>query len=221
MYSEKPPGAGRGAMNRRSFLKLGAAGIAGAVMLGSSGGVLAQVSPGSDLRSEVRDAARQYDVPEALLLAMGYVNTRLEMPPPEVNAYRRGDPQGRGAYGVMQLVENPSADTLGEASLLTGISREQLKADRRSNILGGAALLAISQGRRPANLGAFYGAVDGAGGNGKFYRAVSGIGSGDFYADQVFRTLQSGASVWIKSGEYISFPAFSLAVQLSSLGRVW
>lgn len=221
MYPEKPPGTARGAMNRRYFLKLGAAGIAGAVMLGSSGDVLAQVSPDSYLRSEIRDAAREYDIPEALLLAMGYVNTRLEMPPPEVNAYRRGDPHGRGAYGVMQLVENPSADTLGEASLLTGISREQLKTDRRSNILGGAALLASSQGWRPSNLGGFYGAVDGAGGNGKFYRAVSGIGSGAFYADQVFRTLQSGASVWIKSGEYISFPAFSLAVQLSALERIW
>jgi hypothetical protein len=46
----------------------------------------------------------------------------------------------------MALVRNPSADTLGEASRLTGISTEKLKTDRRSNIFGGAALLARSRG---------------------------------------------------------------------------
>jgi hypothetical protein len=46
----------------------------------------------------------------------------------------------------MALVRNHSADTLGEASRLTGISIEKLEIDRRSNILGGPALLAESLG---------------------------------------------------------------------------
>jgi hypothetical protein len=68
------------------------------------------------------------------------------MPPPEASDYEEGDPEGKGAYGIMALVRNPFTDTLGEASQLTGISTEKLKTDRRSNILGGAALLARSQG---------------------------------------------------------------------------
>ncbi len=53
----------------------------------------------------------------------------------------------------MALVRSPSADTLGEASQLTGTSIEKLKTDRWSNISGGAALLAKSQGERPTALG--------------------------------------------------------------------
>jgi hypothetical protein len=47
-------------------------------------------------------------------MAMGYVNTRWEMPQPEANAYERGDPHGWGSYGIMALVQNPYSDTLGE-----------------------------------------------------------------------------------------------------------
>jgi hypothetical protein len=45
-------------------------------------------------------------------MAMGYVNTRWEMPPPEASDYIPGDIHGRGAYGIMQLVQNPWEDTL-------------------------------------------------------------------------------------------------------------
>lgn len=106
----------------------------------------------------------------------------------------------------MALVRNPSANTSDEASQLTGISTEKLKVDRRSNIFGGAALLARSQGERPTALGDYLGAVDGEGGNGKVFKAVAGIGGGELYADQVFETLKNGASARTKSGEQISLP---------------
>ena len=62
------------AMGRRDFLKLGAAGLAGAVLLGSSaGGAQAQTKTGTSLREEIRSAANEYEIPEELLLAMGYV----------------------------------------------------------------------------------------------------------------------------------------------------
>jgi hypothetical protein len=95
---------------------------------------------------EVEEAAEKYRVPKTLLLAIGYVNTRWEMPPPEASEYEQGELDVKGAYGIMALVRIPSADTLGEASRLTGISTEKLKTDRRSNIFGGAALLARSRG---------------------------------------------------------------------------
>ena len=73
----KPPSrvASTGAINRREFLRLGGAGLAGAVLIGTSGGkVLAQTGP--SLKAEFESAAAEYEVPTELLVAMGYVNTR-------------------------------------------------------------------------------------------------------------------------------------------------
>ena len=193
-----------GRMDRRHFLRLSGAAIAGVALFGVMGKVSAQVSSGSSLVAEFREAAEKYDVPVGLLLAIGYVNTRLEMPPPGASAYEPGDLHGTGAYGIMQLVQNPSSDTLGEASRLTGISEEELKTDRRSNILGGTALLAESQGERPARLEDYFGAVAGKGGRGKIYEAVAGIGAGELFAGQVFDALRSGSLKAILDDEQIS-----------------
>src|SRR3712207_5023925 len=94
--SIKPPRA----MNRRDFLRLSGVGIAGAALLGvmgSSGKALAQAPPNSSLVEEFKEAAKEYEVPVSLLLAMGFVNTRWEMPAPEASAYEPGNPHGRGA----------------------------------------------------------------------------------------------------------------------------
>jgi hypothetical protein len=189
MCTEHSPGE----MERREFLRIGGAALAGAVLLGtasSSGGrVLAQTR--SSLAAEFGAAAREYGVPRELLLAIGYVNTRWEMPPPRVGTYREGDIHGRGAYGIMQLVQNPWENTLGEAARLTGLSEERLKNDRAANIRGGAAVLAGMQGSdRPQDL------------NG-WQEALSEYGGIDLYATEVYETLQSGASATISTGESV------------------
>jgi hypothetical protein len=178
-------------MDRREFLRLGGAGLAGAVLLGNAGvmsrRVVAQAR--TPLRAEFQSAATEYGVPRYLLLAMGYVNTAWEMPPPEVSAYREGDIHGRGAYGIMQLMQNPSENSLGEAARLTGLSEEKLKNDRASNIRGGAARLAEIQGpSKPTGL------------NG-WQEAVAEYGGIDLYATEVYETLESGASGTISTGE--------------------
>jgi hypothetical protein len=213
--SIKPPRA----MNRRDFLRLSGVGIAGAALLGvmGSGKALAQAPPNSSLVEEFKEAAKEYEVPVSLLLAMGFVNTRWEMPPPEASAYEPGNPHGRGAYGIMQLVQNDSADTLGEASRLTGIPEEELKTHRGSNILGGAALLAASQGEKPATLGDYFGAVSGKGGSGMPYEAVAGVGAGELYAEQVFETLGQGAQAYTLEGEQVSLWAQSLTAWVTDL----
>jgi len=175
-------------MRRRDFLKLSGTGLAGAVLLGStSDQVLAQTR--SSLKSEFQTAAAKYKVPKELLMAMGYVNTLWEMPPPEASDYVPGDIHGRGAYGIMQLVQNPWDDALGRAANLTGLSEERLKTERAANILGGAAVLAeIAGDDRPSDL------------NG-WYEAVAAYGGGELYAQEVFETLNSGASATISTGE--------------------
>lgn len=197
------------AINRRDFLRLSGVGLSGAALLGIAGlieGAAQEGSPYTSLVAEFEEAAELYDVPVELLLAIGYVNTRWEMPPPEASAYEPGNPHGRGAYGIMQLVQNDSEDTLGEASRLTGIPEEALKTDRRSSILGGAALLAESEGEKPPRLGDYFGAVAGRGKR-KFIKAVAGIGAGDRFAGQVFATLRRSASGTTSEGEQLSLPS--------------
>ncbi len=196
-----PPGA----VTRRDFLRLSGVGLAGVALLGVTGEILAQPAPEKPLMAEFEEAAGKYDVPVEVLLAIGYVNTRLEMPPPEASAHEPGNPHGRGAYGIMQLVKNDEEDTLGEASRLTGISQEDLKTDRKSNIFGGAALLAEAEGTRPARLGDYFGTVSGKGKR-RFFKAVAGLGAGELYAEQVFDTLRSGTFKTILDGEQVSLP---------------
>lgn len=200
---------GSPAPSRRRVLWSGGAGLAGAALLGIGVPTHAlardAASATSRLGAEIDEAARAYGVPSALLLAMGYVNTRLEMPPPEASAYRKGDPSGRGTYGTMALVRNPFSDTLGEAARLTGVSADRLTKDRAANIAGGAALLASSQGRhRPARPARWMGAVHGNGGGGRRYTATAGVGAGELYAGQVNDALVRGFSVRVSTGELIS-----------------
>lgn len=215
-FAEEP----QSSMNRRRFLKLSGAGVAGAFALATvgAGGVFAQSASG--LQREFGEAAERYAVPVELLLAMGYVNTHWEMPPSGANEYRKGDLHGWGSYGIMALVQNPSSDTLGEASRLTGIPEEQLKTDRASNIMGGAALLAESQGEKPPRLGEWLGAVNGKGGNGKRYRAVAGVGAGELYEEQVSEVLRKGTAERTRAGERVALRARDLAAQVTNDGRV-
>jgi N-acetylmuramoyl-L-alanine amidase len=175
-------------MSRRDFLRLGGAGIAGTTLLGTAGGrVLAQTH--SSLKAQFENAARTYNVPVELLLAIGYCNTLWEMPPPSASAYRKGDSEGRGDYGIMQLTQNPSRNTLGKAAKLTGLSKARLKNNRSANIEGGAALLSNLVGKtKPKSL-------DG------WQEALTQYADTDLYASQVYRVLKSGASLTISTGE--------------------
>ena len=192
-YGTSPEAEPISGIDRRDFLRLGGSGLAGAVLLGSaSARVLAQTR--TSLKGEFQSAAAKYGAPKELLVAMGYVNTLWEMPPPNASDYVPGDVHGRGAYGIMQLVQTPWEDTLGGAARLTGLSEESLKTVRSANVRGGAAILAEIMGNeRPPGL-------DG------WYEAVAEYGDGDLYAQEVFETLKSGASATISTGERLELP---------------
>lgn len=142
-------------------------------------------APGT-FAAEVSAASAEYGVPEELLLAMGYVNTRWE-------SYDY--PSLDGGWGVMHLVQNGSVDTLGEASGLTGVGTEQLKTDRAQNLRGGAALLAA---RGPGG-----GSAD----PNSWYEAVASLGGGALYANQVYDALGAGASGTLSTGETVVLAA--------------
>jgi hypothetical protein len=176
-------------MDRRDFLRIGGTGLAGAVLLGgATAGAFARTG---SLSKEFGTAARKYRVPVGLLLAMGYVNTLWEMPPPWASNYEQGDLSGRGAYGIMQLIQNPWTDTLARAAALTGLPQDTLKTSRSANIHGGAAVLAEMQGKvRPTDVGVWQ-------------RAVAEYGGGALYAEQIYGTLRDGASATISTGERV------------------
>jgi hypothetical protein len=178
-------------MDRRRFLRLGGVGIVGAALLATTNASPLVAQAPSRLQREVQTAAQKYKVPPELLLAMGYVNTGWEMPPPETTPYEEGDLHGRGAYGIMQLMQNPSENTVGEAARLTGLDEAELKADRAANILGGAAVLARIKGRAaPEDINAYY-------------DAVAEYGDSQEYANSVYQTLKDGASLTISTGERV------------------
>ncbi|QNN53256.1 hypothetical protein [Nocardioides mesophilus] len=184
-------------LTRRGILRTGMAGMAGiaaALTVLSAGAATARprdTAPG--VLADVRAAARDFGVPPELLLALGYANTRWEMPPPGAGDYRFGDPEARGSHGVMALVRNPWEDTLGLAAELTGLPVQALMTDRAANLRGGAAVLAHSQGRqRPGRSRDWLPAVAGHGGGGPRIQAATGIGSGDLYAEQVGDVLAGG-----------------------------
>ena len=211
--AEASPRSASRAFDRRDFLKLSGAGLLGVVLLGSGGlgKVFAQAGPSPEpsLVAEFEQAAEEYGVPVELLMAMGYVNTRWEMPPPEASAYRWGDLHGLGSYGIMALVQNPYSDTLGEASRLTGIlpGGPQDESRREHSGRRGPCSPVPQEGTHPGSLSDYFGAVVGRGlGAGKSYIAVAGIGGGELYAEQVFGTLRTGAYRRMSSGETISLP---------------
>ena len=138
------------------------------------------------LVEKVEVAAEKCRVPKELLLTVGYANTHQEMPPPKASTLEEGELEGKGTFGIMALVRNPSTDALGGASQLTGISIEKLKTDRRSNIFGGRHY-SLGPSERPDTLGDYLGAVDGDGGSGEVFEAVAGVVGWKAYADQVLR----------------------------------
>jgi hypothetical protein len=154
-------------MERREFLKLCGVGLAGVAFIGGglagTNRAFAQEASSGPLRQEFESAAEEYGVPVEVLMAMGYVNTRWEMPPPATSDYEEGETEGKGTYGIMALVRNPTTDTLGDAAQLTGLSEAALKTDRAANIRGGAALLAEASGTTVSGaMEDFNGTVSGA-----------------------------------------------------------
>lgn len=208
-------------LSRREFVAL--VGGAGMGILFGGAGAPARADEASALSDEFRAASEDFGVPEKLLKAVGYVNTRWEMPPPEDCEYEPGQLHQRGEYGIMQLAQNPWRSTLAEAAELTGIGQDRLKSERPANIRGGAALLAklAEQGRvdvEGEGLGAD--AQDRTELN-AWTAAVEEYGGIGLYAQEVYEVLRRGAARTTTTGEKIHLPPVAVDVPgtVEALGR--
>lgn len=121
----------------RVFVPVVAGIAAGALLTTTNASAAPSTSANDAAKSSVGaafdSAAEQYEVPQDLLVAIGYSETRL--------TDHEGKPSQANGYGVMHLTSNVEHKTLDEAVKLTGDSRQDLKSDISANIHGAAAVL--------------------------------------------------------------------------------
>lgn len=182
-----------------------------------------ELGAGSNVRQAAfAAAAREFGVPERVLLAVSYNLTRWED--------HGGAPSFAGGYGPMHLTHLDSAPTMGgkgddaaravrdtraiaslhtldAAAALLGASPELLRTDPAQNIRGGAALLAeyarSTSGALPASEPDWYSAV-------MRYSQASDTRTAARFADAVYATIQRGAAR-VADGQAIMLAAASIA----------
>ena len=197
----------------------------------SSGGPPAAASPGPSAQaaaSAFQAASQKYGVPESVLLAVSYAETRWDD--------HAGKPSTSGGYGPMHLTavdpgereersggaeiaKAPSLRTLYQASTLTGLDPVALRNDAAANIAGGAALLADYQRSLKLPVGAETSAADWYGAISKYAGASDQSTAADF-ADDVYATLARGAARTTNTGQQIVMPALKVTPAKSQLSRV-
>ncbi|MEU4406122.1 N-acetylmuramoyl-L-alanine amidase [Streptosporangium sp. NPDC023963] len=180
------------------------------------------------------EAARRYGVPESVLLAVSYLESRWEGHGglPSVSAgygpmhlidgrAEPGHPHGAGedprgdetrprVIALPPMAADPPEDTLRRASELTGLSPDRLREDASANIMGGAALLADYR-RRTGGEGSgddpasWYDAVARYPGAPK--RGAAAEEAAPSFADEVYATIRAGAARVTGDGERVTLPA--------------
>jgi N-acetyl-anhydromuramyl-L-alanine amidase AmpD len=166
------------------------------------------------LQSAFGAAAREFGVPERVLLSVSYNVSRWES--------HGGAPSVAGGYGPMHLAQpgRPADargdgatalrpplsgfDTLARAASLLGLDRHLLQRDPAQNIRGGAALLAQyardTTGRLPAAERDWYGAV-------ARYSGSDEAGVALDFAEAVYSTMRSGAARTNSDGQRVALRA--------------
>jgi N-acetyl-anhydromuramyl-L-alanine amidase AmpD len=170
----------------------------------------------TDLQDAFAAASREFGVPESVLLAVAYNETRWEQ--------HAGQPSTDGGYGVMHLTDVPvapgagnatgepdpsvqinghvsSLHTLEAAAGLLDASADDLKNVPAENIRGGAALLARyardTVGSVPTSVADWYGAV-------AMYRGASDSATAIGFADTVYDTIDQGVTRVTSDGETVT-----------------
>ena len=187
---------------------------------------------GDTLQTAFAQAAREFGVPPAVLLAVSYNESRWET--------HHGQPSTAGGYGPMHLVDlsnarlddargdgsvhmlkpnpnDPAQQTLATAAALLGVKPDVLKQDAAQNIRGGAALLAQyardTVGGTPADPAQWYGAV-------AKYSASSDPEAAFSFADDVYATIRQGAGRTTSDGQQVTLAASPVQPNVHSADRL-
>ena len=186
--------------------------LVGLVLTGADGATPAPPpdAPPPSLSTAFARAAQEFSVPEAVLLAVSYEQSRWDA--------HDGLPSVAGGFGPMHLTDRaalrpaggpagraPAAgNTLPAAAALLGVPPPRLRRQPAQNVRGGAALLAHYEreltGGLPAEPGRWYAAVA------RYSGAPDDAGARAF-ADDVYALLRKGASRTTDAGERVDLAA--------------
>ena len=151
----------------------------------------------SSLDAAFSEAARSYDVPRDLLVAIAWAQTRFDD--------RVTGPSIHQGYGIMDLPEGEVAfgPSLDRAAVALDMSPDALAGDRRLNILAAAAELRWEADRFEEESGLALDSVD------DWFEVVGwygGVDEGDAqrsFARQVYRVLEGGLLARGPEGEWL------------------
>lgn len=179
--------------------------------------VACERAPGSDaerLDLAYRSAAEEYAVPQPLLEAIGFSETRWWMRP-GVASIDQG-------YGVMHLVDRGAQGPLATAARLTGQAPDELKTDLDANVRGAAAVLRAyadryfrdTPSKDERRLSDWWQVV-------MRYSGWEDAAAADDFATQVFQLVGRGARGVLPDGSVHSFGAHPVEVSDEKLfGRM-
>ncbi len=165
----------------------------------------------TDTQAAFARAAEVSGVPQDVLLAVGYLESRWSQ--------HAGAPSTSGGYGVMHLTEHAveasgsaakgdparglpaRSGTLPLAAELTGADADRLRRDHVANICGGAAVLASYQPRTTAARPAAWSKAV------ALYAGTAAEDEAVRFARQVFDVLRTGATVSTDTGDTVTLAA--------------
>ncbi len=166
-------------------------------------GVRAASAPGA-LATAFATASQRYGVPQPLLMAVAYAETRWNAGL-ATSAANGEDGTGESVYGPMALYLDPGGTgTIAQAAADLGVGTSQVEFDPATNILGAAAVLfddgkATNGGNKPPadDVNAWYGAV-------AKYVGTDRYEPSKWFADRVYSLLSSGVSANASDGENLT-----------------
>lgn len=206
-------------------LGLAVALLAGTVPFEASSAEVAQVSSGCDagastsVQAAFQAASARYGVPESVLKAVSYMESRWDGHDGEVSADK-----GYGIFNIkdheIDSVDTSAADTkratdsiasadtkepnqLEAAAALTGLPTESIKTDDTANICAGAALLADYAGTAATQASGVTQELA------AYVPAITSMNGSTDFTEQVISTLADGASQTLDSGETVTLAALS------------
>lgn len=187
---------------------------------GRSPGSSAPVAASAQRQHAFAEAARVTGVPQSVLMAVSYEESRWET--------HHGQPSMAGGYGPMHLTDvagmhsndgygargdlarpllraGGPAETLPQAAALTRTSPGTLKTDATANIRAGAALLAsdarsLDHGVLPSSTDGWYAAV-------ADYAGARDAAGAQSFADLVYGVLRTGESRTTSDGQTLTLAA--------------
>ncbi|MCX7569811.1 N-acetylmuramoyl-L-alanine amidase [Tumebacillus sp. DT12] len=149
-----------------------------------------------NLNAAFAQAAEEFSVPQELLMAISYSETRWQD--------HADEPSKNNGYGLMHLVDNNTQNNLVEAAKGLRLTKKELMTSPLQNIRGGAYLLAQYQKDldKPltADLNDWYEAVG-------LYFESTDKNATVLFADAVFALLKDGVSLTTPQGQSLSIPA--------------